>query len=258
MIHKNFEDGTVAPLYENAPNIIIIYTDEHNFRTLGCYRSVLPDSLAYMWGEGIEAKHLTLTDMTFCIMISIPDPHGPNTVRAPYDIMYTHYDFQIPKTNGCDPHPGWREPVERKEIYYDDKNMANYFGMVRCIDDNVGRLYEKLDREGLTDNTIIIFTSDHGDMLGEFSRLDKGIPLEASTKVLFLISYLRKLPKGTVVNEAMSCVDFTPSLLDIVGLKHNFEFEGKSFAKLIREGEDEAWEDLAIIRGSQAGCRLST
>lgn len=400
-INKNYKYGTVEPLPKDAPNIIILYTDEHSFRTLGCYRSVLPDSLAFIWGDGIEVKtphidkianagvmatsfycttpacspsrssfmsgfypqntpvsnndipldenivsfaeimrrsgyttsyygkwHLGSgekpgfapekkfgwednkymwnsghwkkmvenngvldvgvynnegepsyaldgadiesyttdfittkainyidknKDRPFCVMISYPDPHGPNTVRAPYDTMYSHFDFQIPKTNGCDPHPSWREPVEKKGTYYCDKNMANYFGMVKCIDDNVGRIYKKLAMEGLLENTILVFTSDHGDMLGEFSRLDKGIPLEASAKVPFIISYPRKLPKGTVVNEAMSCVDFTPSILDIIGLKHNFEFEGKSFATLMNEGEDSDWEDLAIIRGSQAG-----
>ena len=58
--------------------------------------------------------------------------------------------------------------------------MSQYFGMVKCIDDNVGRILDHLRENKLLDNTIIVFTADHGDLCGEHGRHNKGVPLEAS------------------------------------------------------------------------------
>ena len=65
--------------------------------------------------------------------------------------------------------------------------MPPYYGMVKCIDDNVGRIIEALRKRELLDRTIIVFTSDHGDLCGEHGRLNKGVPYEGSARIPFLI-----------------------------------------------------------------------
>ena len=77
----------------------------------------------------------------FCCMVSFPDPHSANLVRSPYDTMYTSMNFQAPFTAGKDTAglPAWSHGENLKADRMED--MAQYFGMVKCIDDNIGRLF---------------------------------------------------------------------------------------------------------------------
>lgn len=111
-------------------------------------------------------------DQPFCYMVSFPDPHGPNTVRAPYDQMYAELKFQHPASSASKGQdlPAWLQPPARPAL----ERMSTYFGMVKCIDDNVGKLVAALRQVNLLERTIVIFTSDHGDMCGEHGRVNKG------------------------------------------------------------------------------------
>ncbi len=154
----------------------------------------------------------------FCVMLSIPDPHGPNGVRPPYDTMFDDLHFSEPRTMevSMETMPKWavnKELVDR----LDQADMQDYFGMVKCIDDNVGRLLEFLDDNGLAENTIVVFTSDHGDLMGEHRRHNKGMPYEASAKIPFVVRWPARIPAGKVVNTAYTTADFTPTLLGLMG-----------------------------------------
>jgi arylsulfatase A-like enzyme len=358
----------------DRPNILIIYTDEHNFRTLGCYRALLPDDQAYVWGEGVSVEtpnidrlagegllctsfyaaapvctpsraafmtglypHTTgapqnnipmndsiltfaqilqqngyatgyvgkwhldgiakpgweparkfgwqdnrymfnrghwkvfadtadrarvvgshieeldryiyditaadeysfatdfLADKTidliravepgrpFCVMLSLPDPHGPNSVRAPYDTMYDHLFFHAPRTfhQSLESFPAWLGGG--KNLIQSDtlrqKPMRQYFGMVKCIDDNVGKLMAFLEASGKEENTIVVFTSDHGDLMGEHRKHNKGNPYETSAGVAFLIKYPGKIRPGKIIHKAYTSADFAPTLLGLLGME---------------------------------------
>ncbi len=188
----------------------------------------------------------------FCYMVSIPDPHGPNLVRKPYDTMYRHLDFKLPKTALKDDSglPGWAKK-EIKNIKMNKNLLASYFGMVKCIDDNVGRILDTLRSKKLMDNTIIIFTSDHGDMCFEHGRHNKSIPLEASAKIPFVIYYPARIKPGTVIHEAISCVDFMPTILPLMNAKLNGEEEGRDCSELFLNGKAPSdWNDIVFIRGT--------
>ena len=73
-----------------------------------------------------------------------------------------------------------------------------------ATDDNVGQILTTLSKEQLDEKTIIVFTSDHGDMCGEHGRVDKSVPMESSMKVPFMVYALFMLPQGHVVEEAVS------------------------------------------------------
>ena len=66
--------------------------------------------------------------------------------------------------------------------------MAQYFGMIKCIDDNIGKLIQTLSDSGILEKTIVIFTSDHGDMCGEHGLINKGVPLDGLP--VYLSSYV--------------------------------------------------------------------
>ena len=106
----------------------------------------------------------------FAVMVSIPDPHSPNIVRPPYDTMHDHLEFKVPFTAKTafkkEPAlPGWQalkldisraaQTVEEMEMDRQRHKYYSYiYGMIKLIDDNVGKLLNHLEAKGLTDNTI--------------------------------------------------------------------------------------------------------
>lgn len=185
--------------------------------------------------KGADEKSFTtdwLTDRTleilerdhnkpFCLMVSIPDPHTPNTVRPPYDTMYADMPFEAPHTQITRPKgtlPSWRSSEGKNAGKpFRKQELIGYFGMVKCIDDNVGRLLDYLDEKGLAEDTIVVFTSDHGDMLFEHDRLNKGQPFEGSAHIPFVIRYPRRIKAGKVIHKAYSTADFAPTVLALMG-----------------------------------------
>jgi len=170
----------------------------------------------------------------FCVMLSIPDPHTPNTVRPPYDTMYSKMTFQKPKTlkASAENLPGWAG-VNKSNIIneYNQTDMQRYFGMVKCIDDNVGRILTFLDKNNLSKNTIVVFTSDHGDLMGEHHKNDKGNPYEASAKIPFVLRYPAKVKAGKVIETAYNNTDFTPTILGLIGINSNIKTHGVDASK---------------------------
>ena len=159
----------------------------------------------------------------FCLMLALPDPHGPNTVRAPYDTMYDHLTFQQPVTMrkvlaALQNRPGWvtgSNAVKKLS----QSTLSKYFGMVRCIDDNVGKILRFLEENELTEDTIVVFTSDHGDMMCEHCRMNKGLPYKTSVGIPFVLRYPAKVPAGKVIHTAYTTVDFFPTLMGLMGIE---------------------------------------
>tara|TARA_R110002096_G_scaffold163992_3_gene331633 strand:+ start:3133 stop:4602 length:1470 start_codon:yes stop_codon:yes gene_type:complete len=183
----------------------------------------------------------------FCHMLSIPDPHGPDTVRAPYDTMYDDDVVEKPRTYDKERKgvPSWAAP---QKCNYP---MASYRGMIKCIDDCVGRLLEALRERELLENTIVVFTADHGDMRGEHHRQNKGIPLEASAKVPFVARFPSQIKAGTQVDEVVNTVDFLPTMLALMGVETAGKEEGRDASPLLkseREGND--WKNVTFMRGT--------
>ncbi|HBU60693.1 MAG TPA: sulfatase [Verrucomicrobiales bacterium] len=188
---------------------------------------------------------------SFCYMVSYPDPHGPNTVRAPYDTMYEDVKPPIPrsvnKTRAQT--PKWAAKAPRITADTIRLLMPKYYGMVKCLDDNIGRILDTLRRNGQIDNTIIVFTSDHGDLCGEHGRLNKGVPYEGSARIPFLIYTPGKIKGGTVVNEALSCIDFMPTVMNLMNTKHGQKVDGRDATALFT-GVKTDWSDMAFIRST--------
>lgn len=169
---------------------------------------------------------------SFALMLSIPDPHTPDYAKPPYNTMYKDMDLQAPKTMASEytaVKPIWakggkKDKNEGKE--FDAEALRQYFGQVKHIDDSVGRILSFLEENSLTENTIIIFTADHGDMFFEHNRRNKGVPYEASAKIPFVIRYPEKIKAGKVINTAYTNVDFAPTILSLMDVKNNVDFHG--------------------------------
>ena len=208
---KESADGPYvdAPKDENGmPNYDLGDADENSFAT---------DFLTDRTIEFMDAHK----EEPFCVMLSIPDPHQPDTVRPPYDTMYSHFDFQTPKTlfKTKAQTPDWivgnlGDAVD--DHLFQKENMAGYFGMVRLIDDNVGKILKFLKDNQLDENTIVVFTSDHGDLLGEHSRLNKRMPYEGSAISPLIVRYPGNIKSGKLIHSSISTADFPNTFLSLM------------------------------------------
>lgn len=177
----------------------------------------------------------------FALFLSIGTPHDPWTpknVPPEYLKLFQNTDFPVPPNfkKHNDPHAdAWARflPGKRKKIN-DWKRV--YYAMVANLDDNVGRLYTFLEQEGLAENTIFVFTSDHGEMFGAQGRHAKNIFYDESIRVPFLIKWGNKLP--CVRNQTpFGTVDIMPTLLAMLGLAAPESAQGRDLSQSILTGQ---------------------
>lgn len=172
-------------------------------------------------------------DQPFCHMLAIPDPHTPDYARPPYHTMFDNMDLQPPKTMDAKftaVKPAWGRQERNEATGFEITALRQYFGMVKHIDDSVGRILTWLDENGLKENTIVIFTSDHGDMFFEHNRQNKGVPYQASAKIPFVIRWPSHIQPGKVIRTAYTNVDFAPTILSMMNIKNNIPFHGTNTA----------------------------
>lgn len=188
-------------------------------------------------------------DSAFCCLLALPDPHSANEVRPPYDTMYSNLRFQTPGSATRDTVnvPAWAHGDGYPEDQPED--MAQYFGMVKCIDDNIGRLLAVLKELGVREQTLIVFTSDHGDMCGQHGLINKNVPMDDASRVPFIVCYPAELPKGIKVDPVISVVDFTPSLLSVCGVETTQLFDGRMLSDLWRGKKlPDTYKDITFMR----------
>jgi len=204
-----------------------------------------------LWCSPLEAEHWSThwitsealdwigrrkrSDAPFLMQVAYPDPHHPFVVPEPYFSMYDPAEVELPDSFDN------RMPVPARNLHaalregraMRDKQaafavteaearsiIAVTLGMITFIDDQVGRLVEGLERAGLADDTIIVFTSDHGDFLGDYGLMLKfGIHNAGVTRVPFVWSDPR-MPEahGTVRDDLASALDFAPTVLAAAGM----------------------------------------
>jgi len=118
--------------------------------------------------------------------------------------------------------------------------------MIKLIDDNMGKLLTFLQESKLHNNTIVIFTSDHGDLMGEHARDNKGNPYKTSAGVPLIIRWPNRIARGKVVKSAYSSVDFAPTLLSMLGVNTTeYNFQGIDASKDLFD------QDLVISNETQ-------
>ena len=181
----------------------------------------------------------------FFYMVSIPDPHGPFTVREPYMTMYRPEDMTVP--NNFKQSPAGKG--KKKTAGQMQKSKAQYCGLVKCIDDNVGRILQVLKDERSLDDTIIVFTTDHGEYMGEHGLYGKNQWYRTAYQIPFIVRWPKRIRAGTVINNFVTNVDVQQTLLGLMGFKSCGREQGRDASGLLR-GEKIKWTDEAMIHHS--------
>ncbi len=127
------------------------------------------------------------------------------------------------------------------------QDLAGYYAHCTALDDCVGELLKTLDETGLTGNTIVVFSSDHGAMLGSQGQDRKQRPWDESIRVPLLVRYPRDLGNtGRRLDAPINTPDLMPTLLALAGLKCPDTVEGLDYSNYIRSGENPP-KDFALI-----------
>jgi arylsulfatase A-like enzyme len=179
----------------------------------------------------------------FFVWASFFDPHPPYLVPEPWASMYKPEDMILPEVpaDDLDDMPyhyrmtqsgpkGWgKEFVEdgqvvhgfsphEKNVQKKKKDMALYYGMISMMDKYIGKILDHLEQSGQLDNTIVVFTTDHGHHIGTHHLTAKGgFAMEEDLRIPFIVSWKNKVPAGKRNDALISVVDFAPSFLTLAG-----------------------------------------
>lgn len=157
----------------------------------------------FICGEAIRWLDASTREQPFFLHASFNNPHFPLDPPEPYFSKYKAED--MPKPVGVE------DPAR---IKYWQRKRAVYCGLVEYTDRCIGKLVDAVDAAGLLDNTIILFTSDHGDMMGDHDMYFKLKPFDASIRTpVILVDPHSKRPGGTVLHDMVEAVDLPATLL---------------------------------------------
>ncbi len=126
--------------------------------------------------------------------------------------------------------------------------IKDYLRVVASIDDNVGRMLDYLDDNGLADNTIVVYTSDQGFFLGDHGWFDKRLMYEESLQMPLLIRYPERIAGGGVIDDIVVNVDFGQTLLELCGVAAPEHVQGRSFAPLLVGDDVDDWPTAMYYR----------
>ncbi len=248
----------------------------HNFTCPQAYRTPIPEELyptAYIRDRTIDyIKGRGEKDSPFFAFVSFPDPHHPFNPPGKYWHMYDPDAFGIPlpydvHKNPTPPmkwlHKNWKsdgsgQSTPQTAVMLDDHHireaMALTAGMISFIDDAIGTIIDALNETGNAQNTVVCFNSDHGDYLGDFNMILKGVPqFKSITRVPF-IWFDPQMRTQEKTNAVCSTVDIASSILERAGSKTFNGNQGKSFLPVLL-GETPL-RDEALIEYNDSGCRL--
>jgi len=112
--------------------------------------------------------------------------------------------------------------------------LPDYYGMIESLDDEFGRIVAALETAGVADDTIVVFSSDHGDMIGSQGLKAKRWPYEESARIPLLIRYPRSIKPGTVIADPIGSPDVYPTLAGLAGMRAPDSLDGADFSPLLR------------------------
>jgi arylsulfatase A-like enzyme len=191
----NYRTGTA---WYNETNAAVALTEYRNFQEADAVTAFLDDHVV---------NH---ADKPFFAVWSMGPPHNP----------YNQYDASQPPPGYAEYLALLADPANRPPNYSGTVSLASiagYYAMCTGIDTALGQVLDRLDALGLAENTIVVYTSDHGDMLGAFNQETKQKPWEESINVPFIVRYPGVVPAGRVTDMLLGCVDLMPTLLGLMG-----------------------------------------
>ncbi|MCF7955575.1 MAG: sulfatase-like hydrolase/transferase, partial [Phycisphaerae bacterium] len=233
------------------------------------YCTDTPEQIRFKGYESVIQTDLAIDyikknkDKPFCLFMSWGPPHNPyNKVpdeykkridldkielrknvseRAIVDHLIELDETSKKSKNG---RKGRRAGIENDDLLK-KQSIHGYYAHTAALDDCIGKIRNSLKQAGLTDNTILVFSSDHGDMLGSHRMALKQMPFEESINVPFLVEYPPSVPKGKRSDALVAPIDVMPTLLSLAGIKCP-KVDGKDVSGAAK-GTDSDQQDAVLL-----------
>lgn len=248
-VNRGILDGTSGP---DRTSLVKSGPGQSSYQVHDEY--VTAATVDYLNRLGVEKRTYGETD-PFSISVGFMAPHAPFVARrAEYD--YYRERMTLPSQNPAFDeveHPylrawweytGLTEGVPEEMIL---RARAAYWGLVHAIDEMIGQIVDALHANGLADNTLIVYTSDHGDMVGEHGLWWKHVFYEGSARVPLIMHWPGVIEPGQRCDSPVSAVDVTATVLDALGAPELPNGDGRSFLGLVSgQHPDPQWEDVAF------------
>jgi arylsulfatase A-like enzyme len=272
------EDGKYRPYY-SRPEYLELRSDYHHFLTRNGFvpDRIAPDGAA-VFSRGFAAalaepytKPMFLADQAerflrahaddrpFFLAVSFLEPHNP--FWSPLNNLYDPTDLKV-GPSFAQP-PDGAAPIRVRMMSHEfavrgiqgwplrtewewRRLRANYYGLVTLVDRAVGKILAALEQAGYEDNTVVVFTSDHGEMMGDHGLVTKGLRYEQAVKVPLLMRVPWLSRSETRVGGSVSLVDLVPTLLDLLEQGPGRQVQGRSQAGVLRGESDLSANDVII------------
>ena len=183
----------------------------------------------------------------FCLWYSFYGPHTPIIPSEPWAGMYDPSTLTLPGSFDYRRETVPQMLMQARNKYRDmteenhRKVLALYYGLVTQMDYNIGRVLEELERLGIADRTVVVYTADHGEMMTEHRAWTKFVlGLDATVRVPMIIRLPRMVTGGKEVTELVGLIDLMPTLCELAGLKYPEKVQGRSLVPLL-EGRNIGW-----------------
>ena len=186
-------------------------------------------------------------DFPWHLFVSFVGPHDPFDPPAEYAQRYR--EAAMPEAIAMRPagKPGW---VQKRQQDIDAAELAfirrQYCALITLIDEQIGLLIDALEARGMLDNTVIIFTSDHGEMLGDQGLFQKSLPYEPSTHIP-LIAAGPGIAGGQTSQALVDMSDINPTICELAGLEPATGLDARSFAGLLSGGGEHRREIVSAL-----------
>jgi choline-sulfatase len=215
---------------------------------------------AYRTIEKIRMLGREKKNTPFFLCTSFAQPHDAFVTTKEYWDLYKDLEVPMPAAKSepledMHPYNQWiqvHHEVDQCTLSEEEirNNRRAYYGMVTYIDDKVGEIIHELERMKLLDNTLIMLTSDHGEMLGEHGMWFKRTFYDPAVKVPLIMSWPGKLPAGKAIDDVVSLIDIGPTIMSLADVPDRdtwiSEMDGESFDCLLF-GQHLVWKDEAVI-----------
>lgn len=264
-----FDDWAVLPgqgLYHN-PKFIFKGPEGGTKKTVKGYATDIITDMCLDWLENRDESK------PFCMLYHHKAPHrawepdekhahmyANETIPEPETLYDTYENRAAPAASArmrvgvhmrkedlkCHINKDLPEMELRKWAY--QRYIKDYLRVIASVDDNVGRVLDYLDDNGLTENTIVVYTSDQGFFLGDHGWYDKRFMYEESLRMPFIMRYPKEIKAGSANEDIITNVDFAPTFLDYCSTDTPEEFQGRSFRGLAQGKTPDDWQDSMYYR----------
>jgi choline-sulfatase len=213
------------------------------------YGAVQADMAGTWFAEKAEEYLKEKRERPFFLVVSFTEPHSPFHFPVEYRGKYRPESFTVPKPGSGDAD---QVPAIFRDLTDREKQgvIAAYYTSTEFVDHNIGQVLAALDRARLAERTLVIYTGDHGYMLGQHGRFEKHCSFEPAIRAPLLIRWPGKVKPGQDTSALVEFIDIAPTILGSCGVKVPASVQGKSLLKLL-EGKTDRHRPHVVVEYSE-------